>query len=255
MTLILNLPANKKVYFASDFHLGTPNALSSLEREKKIVNWLDMASKDAGAIFLLGDIFDFWFEYRKAIPKGFIRFQGKLAELADKGQAIHIFTGNHDMWMFDYFPSEFGIPVYNDPVELEINQTKFLIGHGDGLGPGDKQYKRLNKIFKSKLSQKAFSILHPNFGIGLAHKWSKKSRLVNTKYEEVFHGDNEHLLVYCKEQEAIQHHDYYIFGHRHLTLDLEVADNSRYLNPGDWVNNANYIVFNGTRCELLDFKD
>lgn len=255
MTLTLNLPANKKVYFASDFHLGTPNASSSLEREKKLVNWLAMIAEDAAAIFLLGDIFDFWFEYKKAIPRGFVRFQGKLAELADKGLAINIFTGNHDMWMFDYFPSEFGIPVYNDPIELEINQAKFLVGHGDGLGPGDKQYKRLKRIFKNKVSQRAFSILHPNLGMGIAHKWSKKSRLANTQHEEVFHGDKEHLLVYCKEQELIEHHDYYIFGHRHLKLDLEVANNSRYLNPGDWVNNSYYIVYDGTTCELLEFQD
>jgi UDP-2,3-diacylglucosamine hydrolase len=254
MTLNLNLPANKKVYFASDFHLGTPNNLSSLEREKKLVGWLDMAARDAGAIFLLGDIFDFWFEYKKAIPRGFVRFQGKLAELADQGVAIHMFTGNHDMWMFDYFPTEFGIPVYHNPVELLIGQTKFLIGHGDGLGPGDKQYKKLKKIFKNKASQKAFSMLHPNFGMGIAHKWSKKSRLASSTHEETSHGEEEHLLAYAKEQEAINHHDYYIFGHRHLVLDLEVAENSRYLNAGDWVNHSNYIVFDGAACELLEFK-
>jgi len=254
MTLTLKLPSDKKVYFASDFHLGTPNASASLAREKALVKWLDMASRDAEAIFLLGDIFDFWFEYKKAIPKGFVRFQGKLAELADRGLSIHFFTGNHDMWMFDYFPSEFGIPVHNGPLELEINQIKFLVGHGDGLGPGDKQYKRLKKIFKNRVSQKAFSILHPNFGMGIAHKWSRKSRLASTGHQEVFHGENEHLLVYCKEQELIAHRDYYIFGHRHLTLDLEVANNSRYLNPGDWVNHTNYIVFDGTTCELLEFK-
>ena len=254
MTLTLNLPANKKVYFASDFHLGTPNPASSLEREKRLVKWLETVSEDAAAIFLLGDIFDFWFEYKKVIPKGFVRFQGKLAELADSGIPIHIFTGNHDMWMFDYFPTEYGIPVYTDPIKLEIDQAKFFIGHGDGLGPGDKKYKRLKKIFKNKVSQKAFSILHPSLGLQIAHKWSKKSRLANTNLEEVFHGDNEHLLVFCREQELIEHHDYYIFGHRHLKLDLQVTKSSRYLNPGDWVNNSNYIVFNGTTCELLEFQ-
>jgi len=255
MTLTLNLQAGQKVYFASDFHLGTPDKGTSLQREKKIVKWLDMASQDAEAIFLLGDIFDFWFEYKRAVPKGFVRFQGKLAELADQGKKIYIFTGNHDMWMFDYFPSEFGIPVYSDPLNLEINQQKLLVGHGDGLGPGDNQYKKLKKIFKNSLSQKAFSMLHPNLGVGLAHKWSRKSRLANSEIEEVFHGDNEYLLIYCKEQEAINHHDYYIFGHRHLRLDLEVSKNSRYLNPGDWVNHSNYIVFDGTTCKLVEFKD
>jgi UDP-2,3-diacylglucosamine hydrolase len=254
MSLTLSLATDKKVYFASDFHLGTPSRESSLEREKKLVRWLDKASKDAEAIFLLGDIFDFWFEYKRVVPKGFIRLQGKLAELADNGINIYIFTGNHDMWMFDYFPTELNIQVFNDPIQLFVNDTKLFIGHGDGLGPGDKQYKKLKKIFKSKLSQRAFSMLHPGIGIGMAHKWSRKSRLVNNKYEEVFYGDNEHLLKYCQRKEETEHHDYYIFGHRHLVLDLEVSENSRYLNSGDWVNNSSYIVFDGKSCQIEEFN-
>jgi UDP-2,3-diacylglucosamine hydrolase len=254
MTLTLNLPPDKKVYFASDFHLGTPSAKASLTRERKLLKWLDFVARDADAIFLLGDIFDFWFEYKRAVPKGFVRFQGKLAELADRGINIYIFTGNHDMWMFDYFPAEFGITVYHDPIRLKINGVKFIIGHGDGLGPGDKQYKRLKKIFKNKISQRAFGMLHPGIGIGIAHKWSRKSRLANTKHEETFHGDDEHLLIYCREEEAKEHHDYYIFGHRHLVLDMPVTDNSSYLNPGDWVNHSNYIVFDGQTCKLEEFK-
>ncbi len=212
-----------------------------------------MVAADAGAIFLLGDIFDFWFEYKRVVPKGFVRFQGKLAELADRGIKLYIFTGNHDMWMYDYFPREFGIEVYHDPIELNINRHKFIVGHGDGLGPGDNQYKKLKKIFRNKLSQRLFAMLHPGIGVGLAHKWSRKSRLANTNHEETFHGDDEHLLVYCREQEAQQHHDYYIFGHRHLVLDMAVADNSRYLNPGDWVTQANYIVYDGHDCQLKAF--
>ncbi len=254
MTFKIELPVEKKVYFASDFHLGTPNKPSSLEREKKIVRWLAMAAKDAHSIFLLGDIFDFWYEYKKAIPKGFVRFQGKLAELADSGINVYLFTGNHDMWMYDYFPAEFGIPVYRELLPLEINEVKFLIGHGDGLGPGDKQYKKLKKIFKNKLSQKAFGILHPSFGIGLAHRWSKRSRLANGSVEEVSHGDKEHLLIYCQEQENIEHRDYYLFGHRHLRLDVEVAEGSRYINAGDWVNHSSYVVFNGKTCQLEEFE-
>lgn len=255
MTLAIDLTPGKKVYFASDFHLGTPDYKSSLAREKKLVKWLEKIARDAEAIFLLGDIFDFWFEYNLAIPKGFVRFQGKLAELADNGVKIYLFSGNHDMWMFDYFPKEFGIPVYHNPIELVINNTKFYVGHGDGLGPGDKQYKQLKKIFKNKLSQRSFAMLHPSIGVGIAHKWSKKSRLASSKNEETFHGDNEHLLIYCKELESKQHHDYYIFGHRHLILDMEVAPNSRYLNSGDWVNHANYIVFDGTKCRLVDYQN
>ncbi len=255
MAISIDLPQQKKVYFASDFHLGTPTAADSLEREKKIVRWLTKAAEDAEAIFLLGDLFDFWFEYKKAVPKGFVRFQGKLAELADSGLPLHIFVGNHDLWMYDYFPKEFGIPVYREPQELSINKHKFLIGHGDGLGPGDKQYKRLKKIFTNKLGQRGFAMIHPNIGVGLAHRWSKKSRLANSQYEEKNYGENEHLLVYAKEVESSNHHDFYIFGHRHLVLDLEVAENSRYLNAGDWVNNANYISYDGTTCSISEFAD
>lgn len=254
MALSIDLKEEKKLYFASDFHLGTPSHEASLTREKKITRWLEEAAKDAAAIFLLGDIFDFWFEYKKVVPKGFVRFQGKLAEIADKGIPIYIFTGNHDLWMFDYFEKEFGIPVFSEAQQLNVNGKKFLIGHGDGLGPGDKKYKKLKKIFTNKAAQRGFAFLHPSLGVGLAHRWSRQSRLANTKYEDQFYGEDEHLLIYCKEIEASEHHDYYIFGHRHLVLDLDVSNNSRYLNSGDWVNHSNYIVFDGQTCKMVEFN-
>ena len=253
MSLRINLAEGKKIYFASDFHLGTPDHESSLQREKKITRWLDEAAADAAAIFLLGDLFDFWFEYKKVVPKGFVRFQGKLAEISDSGIPVYIFRGNHDLWMFDYFKDELGITVFHEPLELEVNETKFLIGHGDGLGPGDKKYKKLKKIFTNKLAQRSFAFLHPGVGVGMAHRWSKQSRLANTQYEDQFYGDDEHLLIYCKEIEAQHHHDFYIFGHRHLILDMEVSSTSRYLNPGDWVNHSNYIVFDGQDCQMAEF--
>ena len=254
MALSLTLNDGKKVYFASDFHLGTPDPQSSLKREKKITRWLDMSANDAAAIFLLGDIFDFWFEYKKVVPKGFVRFQGKLAEIADRGIPVYIFTGNHDLWMFDYFTEELGITVFSEPQELVVNETKFLIGHGDGLGPGDGKYKKLKKLFTNRLAQRSFAFLHPRIGVGLAHHWSRQSRLANTKFEDQFYGDDEHLLIYCKAVEEQAHHDYYIFGHRHLVLDMEVSPNSRYLNSGDWVNNTNYIVFDGKTCQMVEYS-
>lgn len=254
MALRINLEEGKKIYFASDFHLGTPDHLSSQAREKKITSWLTEASASAEAIFLLGDIFDFWFEYKKVVPKGFVRFQGKLAEIADRGIPVYVFTGNHDLWMYDYFKDEFGITVFHEPQELEVNETKFYVGHGDGLGPGDGQYKKLKKFFTNKFAQRGFAMLHPSIGVGLAHRWSRQSRLANTSHEDTFYGDDEHLFIYCKEIEAKNHHDYYIFGHRHLVLDMEVSENSRYLNSGDWVNNSNYIVFDGTSCNLVEYK-
>lgn len=251
---IKSLEQGKKVYFASDFHLGVPDAATSLAREKKIVKWLDMARKDAAAILLLGDIFDFWFEYKHAIPKGFIRLQGKLAEITDAGIPVIFFTGNHDMWMFDYFTKELNIPILRDPISTEIGGKKFHIGHGDGLGPGDHTYKVLKRVFNNKACQWLFARIHPNLGIGVANMWSRRSRISNIKKDEDFLGDKEWLIQYCKEVESNQHHDYYIFGHRHLPLDISITDASRYLNLGEWVNFCTYGVYDGKNFELKTFE-
>jgi UDP-2,3-diacylglucosamine hydrolase len=246
---------NKKIYFASDFHLGVPDHESSLIREKRIISWLDSIKHDAHSIYLLGDIFDFWFEYRHTIPKGYIRLLGKLAEIRDSGIPIIFFTGNHDMWMFDYFPSELDIPVYREPQLLEIGNHKLLIGHGDGLGPGDMTYKFLKKIFNSKTCQWLFARIHPNLGMSIAHLWSRKSRIANLKNEEKFQGEaGEFLWVYCTELEKKQHHDFYIFGHRHLPLSLEVAKTSKYINLGEWVNFNTYAEYNGTDVVLKTYN-
>ena len=251
----IQLTSGKKLYFASDFHLGVPDHDSSIAREKRIVKWLDVVSADAQAIYLLGDIFDFWFEYRHAIPRGFIRIQGKLAELRDKGLPIYFFTGNHDMWMFDYFEKELGIIIYREPQVLEIGHHKLLIGHGDGLGPGDNMYNFLKKFFNSSICQWLFARLHPNLGIGIANYWSKQSRISNTKMEERFEGEeNEFLLTYCRELEKYNHHDFYVFGHRHLPLDLKVGENSRYLNLGEWVHFNTYAEYDGQDFTLKTFS-
>lgn len=245
----------KKLFFASDFHLGVPDHATSLDRERRIVKWLDSIKDEAHTIYLLGDIFDFWFEYRHAIPKGFIRLQGKLAELRDSGIPIVFFTGNHDMWMFDYFEKELSIPVMREPQILTVGEKKFLIGHGDGLGPGDKTYKVLKQFFNSKICQWLFARIHPNLGIAIANRWSRNSRISNNKKEERFQGeDGEFLLVYCREMEKRQHHDYYIFGHRHLPLDIPVGMNSRYVNLGEWVNFDTYAEYDGENLYLKEFK-
>lgn len=247
---------NKKIYFASDFHLGVPDYKSSLARERKIVSWLDSIKHDAHTIYLLGDLFDFWFEYKYTIPKGYVRLLGKLAELRDNGIPIVIFTGNHDLWMRDYFPNELDIPVFNDPQQLVVGDHKFLIGHGDGLGPGDKTYKLLKKyFFTNRLAQWSFAWLHPNVGMRLANAWSKHSRIANVKKDEQkFYGEQgEFLWIYCKEIEKVEHHDYYIFGHRHLPLDLKVGETSRYINLGEWVNYTTYASYDGTNVELKTF--
>jgi UDP-2,3-diacylglucosamine hydrolase len=254
----IQLTAGKKIFFASDFHLGVPNAADSLEREKKIVRWLSAIQSEAQMVFLVGDIFDFWFEYAHAIPRGFIRLQGKLAELIDAGIQVVFFTGNHDMWMFDYFTYELGIPIYRKPQRYQFNQTSFYIGHGDGLGPGDYAYKMLKKVFANPAAQWLFARFHPNLGIGIANYWSRRSRIGNTKKPEVFLGDGEWLLTYSRQVESQCHHDYYIFGHRHLPLDLAVSNNgspaSRYINLGEWVNFCTYAAFDGSTVQLYEFE-
>jgi UDP-2,3-diacylglucosamine hydrolase len=245
-----------KAYFASDFHLGTPTPEQSRTRERAIVAWLDAIRPDAEVIFLVGDVFDFWFEYKRSIPKGFIRLQGKLAELTDSGTRIVLFTGNHDMWMSDYFTQEMGIPVYRNPRAYTIGNKRFYIGHGDGLGPGDYTYKKLKRVFESKLAMRLFRYLHPDMGIGMAHAWSRRSRISNQeKGEEHFLGDDrEWLMQYCREVEARDHHDFYIFGHRHLPLDLAVSPTSRYMNLGEWVSAKTYAVFDGTELTLKKWE-
>ena len=254
MSVIETIPIlpGQKIYFASDFHLGTPTPEDSLTRERAVVAWLDTVSHDAAAIFLVGDVFDFWFEYKRAVPKGFIRLQGKLAELSDAGLPIILFTGNHDMWMHDYFTTELGIPVYRQPREYALGGKRFLVGHGDGLGPGDATYKRLKRIFESTLARRLFRWIHPDLGIRLAHAWSRSSRISNKKKdEEIFLGkEREWLYQYCLAAEKQAHHDYYVFGHRHLPLDLDVAPDSRYVNLGEWVTARTYGVFNGQTLRL-----
>ena len=258
----IELKEGQKAYFSSDYHLGVPTLLKSQEREKLIVKWLESIEHDAQVIFLVGDIFDFWFEYNHAVPKGFVRILGKLAQLSDRGVELIIFTGNHDMWMSGYLTEEIGAAVYRNPVHFEFknehNITRnILVGHGDGLGPGDRVYKVLKRIFENSFFQLIFRIVHPDVGIWIAKEWSKRSRLANVnKGEERFMGeDREWLLQYCKEVERSRHFDYYIFGHRHLTLNLKVNEISRYINLGEWVTQQTFARFDGTDLQLEKFSE
>lgn len=251
----MKLESGKRVYFASDFHLGAPSWEESRRREQRIVSWLEFVRPTAQHIFLMGDLFDFWFEYKTVIPKGFIRFQGKLAELTDSGVPITIFTGNHDIWMFGYFTQELGISIFRNPKTIQIQNKKFHIGHGDGLGPGDRIYKILKRIFENKLGQFLFEKLHPNLGIGIAHAWSNRSRKNHKAEAEQFLGDDEWLWQYCQSVHEHTPHDYYIFGHRHLPLELKVGSNGHYLNLGEWITQNTYAEYDGIRLELKKYTE
>lgn len=250
----MQLPPDKKIYFISDFHLGAPDHDSSLMREKLIVQFLDEVKHNAAEIFLVGDMFDFWYEYRKVVPKGYVRLLGKLAELSDAGIPMHFFVGNHDMWMKDYFLKELNIPVYFEPKEFERNGKKFFIGHGDGLGPGDHGYKRLKKVFRNPFCQWLFGVLPPAFGMGLADYMSRRSRAQTGSSEEIFLGeDKEWLLIFCNEKLNQNFFDFFIFGHRHLPIDYRLKNNSRYINLGDWIRYFTYAEFDGNNIVLKSF--
>ena len=237
----------EKIYFASDFHLGSPNYEESLKREKKIISWLNEIEKDAKKIYLLGDIFDFWFEYEKVVPKGFVRLLAKLADLVDKGIQIHFLVGNHDMWMRDYLEKEIGLKVHFKEFIIEEDNQLIFIGHGDGLGKGDYKYKILKSLFTSNLCKWLFSRLHPNFGIGLGQAWSNKSR----KEQENLKSEEKEILVgYCKEQQKNNPVDYYVFGHRHIPMEVKIDERANYINLGDWIHHYSYAVLSNKKLEL-----
>jgi UDP-2,3-diacylglucosamine hydrolase len=247
-----------KIYFASDLHLGTPDEQSSAAREKLFVQWLDEAKQDAAEIFIIGDIFDFWHEYKTVVPRGFVRLQGKIAELTDAGIPVHVFTGNHDLWMFGYLEKELGVKIYKAPIQITRGGKKFFIGHGDGLGPGDHGYKFIKRLFANPMAQFLFRWIHPDVGVKIASFFSYKSRFGtqgDKKVLEEFKGEeNEWLVQYARRVLTREHFDYFVFGHRHLPLDIALNEKSRYINTGDWIDYTSYAVFDGNELTLKYYK-
>jgi len=251
----MQIPPGKKIYFSSDNHLGAPTSEESLPREQKFVRWLDTVKKDATAIFLLGDLFDFWFEYKTVVPKGFVRVLGKLAEISDSGIPIYFFVGNHDLWMGDYFEKELNIPTYRDVKEFTFNDKVFLIGHGDGKGPGDMGYKRMKKVFTNPVFKWLFRWFHPELGMRLAQYLSVKNKLISGDDDKIFLGDEQEWLAqYAKRKLEKKHYDYFIFGHRHLAMKIKLNDTSTYHNLGDWITQYTYGVFDGQEFSLQKFE-
>ncbi len=245
-----------RIYFASDFHLGVDAKLSSIEREKLICQWLDEVSIDASQIWIVGDLFDFWFEYNRAVPKGFLKLFSKLIILKEKGIDIQIFTGNHDLWMHDYFTKELGIPVHKDRIQVELIGKKFFIAHGDGLGPGDTGYKIMKKIFTNAFSKFLYRWLHPDLGIPLANFFSGKSRNSQVMLKEYLGSEREWLCQYVERKSETNDFDYYIFGHRHLPIDYELKNQkSRYINLGDWLIHQSYAVYDGIELKVCFYKN
>ena len=252
----INLVPNKKIYFASDQHFGAPNPKESRVREDKFIRWLDIIKKDAQILFLMGDLFDFWHEWNHVVPKGYIRVLGKIAELKDSGVEIYFFVGNHDLWMRNYFEVELGIPVYFDKKYYEIDGQKFLLAHGDGLGPGDKGYKRMKKVFTNPLAQWAFRWLHPDIAMRIANYMSQKNKMISGVEDQKFLGeDREFLILYSREKLKTENINYFVFGHRHLPMVLDLKQNSKYINLGDWISYFTYGIYDGKEFKLETFEN
>lgn len=244
----------KKLYFASDAHLGMFPEQGSRIREIRLVQWLEEIRKDAVEIYLLGDIFDFWYEYPKVVPRGFTRFLGKISEICDSGIPVHFFTGNHDGWIFDYLASETGMIIHQDLFETEFQGKKILMGHGDGLGPQEFHYRLMKRAMHWKWAEFIFSrIINPNFGVRLAHFWSKHSRLSKGLREAFLGTSREYQIAYCMDMLKKTHYDYFIFGHRHLALDIQLAPESRYICLGEWVEACTYAVLDDQGLSLRSF--
>ena len=251
----MDISKDKKIYFSSDNHLGAPSDKESRIRERRFIMWLDSIKEDAEIIFLLGDLFDFWFEYKHSVPKGFTRTLGKLAELSDNGIKIYFFVGNHDYWMNDYFEKELGIKVFKKPEVFVFNSKSFFIGHGDGLGPGDKGYKRMKLILSNPFFIWMFKLIHPDIGISLGKYFSQKNKLISGEKDLSFKGeDKEWLITYCKKKLKKDHIDYFIFGHRHLPITHFLKNKSKYINLGDWISHYTYGVFDGKNFNLRSFN-
>lgn len=242
----------EKIYFISDVHLGASALNNNKERERHLVKWLRHIESEATELFLVGDIFDYWFEYNAVVPKGFTRFFGQLSHMSDQGIKIHFFSGNHDFWAFNYFEEEIGIKVYFKPQTMERCGKKLFIGHGDGLNPKDKGYILLKKVFANKIAQRLFSWIHPDISCYIAHRWSRHSRLSHSddsSYFDANQGKEEQLIF---AQEYLQHHDidYFIFGHRHVYVDHPLQNNSRLLILGEWINTFSYAMLDETGISL-----
>lgn len=248
------MSGHKKIFLASDLHLGSPGHAESLPREKHFVKWLDSIKPVTQELILLGDVFDFWFEYRKSVPRGYTRLLGKLAEFTDAGIPVHVFMGNHDLWYRDYLPRELGVTIHAEPETRELFGRTFFLAHGDGLGPGDTGYKFIRKIFVNPVAQWGFHRLHPNFGIGLADFFSRKSRNAPNRKDKEDFGDKEFLLIFSKEYLKVHPQiDYFVFGHRHFPKVNEFSPGKFYVNLGDWITHFTYLEVSHGGVHLRSF--
>lgn len=249
---------NKNIYFLSDAHLGSLAIDHGRTHERRLVRFLDDIKHKAAAVYLLGDMFDFWYEYRYVVPKGYTRFLGKLSELTDLGVEVHFFTGNHDIWMYGYLHDECGVIIHTKPLLTEIYGKLFYLAHGDGLGDPDRKFGFIRRVFHNPLCQRLFSGLHPRWGMWFGLHWAKHSRLKRGgRTEPPYMGEAHEPLVLFTKQYMRTHQDidYFIYGHRHIQLDLLLLHKSRMMIIGDWITQFSYVVFDGEHIFLEDYVE
>jgi UDP-2,3-diacylglucosamine hydrolase len=239
------LKKENNIYFASDFHLGLPAGTNPIDREKRVVKWLNKIAPQAKEIYLLGDIFDFWWEYKLVVPKGFTRFLGTIATITDSGIPVHFFTGNHDMWIGKYLVDECGIIIHTSPFLTSFNDKKFYLAHGEGLGTNDIGYKILLSIFRNKALQTLYSAIHPTIGVGIGHRWSLNSRLVKGISLDFMGEEKEDLIRHAKSLLEKDHIDYFLFGHRHLAMTYKLEQGAEIFFLGDWIRKGYFAEWNG----------
>ena len=246
----------KNIYFIADAHLGSIAIPHRREQERRLVRFLDEIKDKAEAIYMLGDMFDFWFEYQTVVPKGYTRFLGKISELTDMGIEVHYFTGNHDIWCLDYLEKECGVTLHRQPLTLEIGDKTFRLAHGDGLGDRDWKFKLIRSVFHNKVCQWMFRWLHPTFGMPFGLNWAKHSRMKHSE-EPPYKGEAEEPLVIFAKQYLKEHPDvdFFIFGHRHIELDLALSRQTRLIILGDWISQFTYAVYDGEQLFLESYTE
>lgn len=250
----------QKAYFFSDAHLGLDAKVSSKEREKRLVKQLKTAAQDASVIYLLGDMFDIWYEYKYAVPKGYVRLLGTLAELCDAGLEIHYFTGNHDMWITDYLSKEIGLRVSEVHRHENIFGTHFYIGHGHGIGKADAKYARaLKYIFRNPVLRFAYDWLHPDIGLWLANKLSRQKRYLEGFTADPYYGDDKEFsaqfVTEVKELPEFKDTRYFVFGHRHILVNKPITEDKTLVVLGNWIDEFSYGVFDGEQFTLERYHD
>ena len=248
----------KNVYFLSDAHLGSWAIDHGRMHERRLVRFLDSIKHKAAAVYLLGDMFDFWYEHKYTVPKGYTRFLGKLSELTDMGVEVHFFTGNHDIWAYSYLEEECGVIMHRKPITTDIYGKVFYLAHGDGLGDPDIKFKLLRRMFHNTICQRLFSAIHPRWSMWLGLTWAKHSSMKRINGEEPpYMGENkEHLVLYAKQyMKSHPNVDVFIFGHRHIELDLNLSKSVRMMILGDWISQFTYVVFDGDHLLLEEYEE